>query len=328
MARRRLSAAARPSLRFVSSGAVVLDCCLGGGWPLGRIVNVVGDRSSGKTLLAIEACANFARQYREGMLFYLESEAAFDKEFAETLGLPVDRVEFIEDCVTVEGACEAIDACASKAKKAGVPALFVLDSLDALSDAAELSRGMTDASYGADKARRLSEMFRRVTKKVQQADMLLFIISQVRDKIGVVFGKRVTRSGGRALDFYATQIVWLKEKGKLHRTVRGIKRPIGIEVQAQVEKNKVGPPFRSCTFPILFGYGIDDLAASLQYLEEAGALDLVDDGLKKSNLQKFITKANRLPDKEYRALVRRTGKAVRRVWREVEDKFAPARRKY
>ena len=142
------------SLQFISSGCKLLDCVLGGGWVLGRIANIVGDRSSGKTLLAIEACANFARQYSKGNIYYREAEAAFDVRYAETLGLPTDRVDFSDSFHTVEDMFEDLTKVLESESKAG---LYIVDSLDALSDRSELKRDMDKGSYGAEKAKQMSE---------------------------------------------------------------------------------------------------------------------------------------------------------------------------
>lgn len=315
-------------VEFVHTGCTLLDCTLGGGWPLGRIVNIVGDRSSGKTLLAIEACANFAKTYADGKLFYMESEAAFNKSFARSLGMPVDRITFHEEGITVEDFYANVEAASAECKEKGVPGIFVLDSLDALSDNAEMARGIDDGSFGANKAKKLSELFRRVTRKVESANLLLIIISQVRANIGVTFGKKTSRSGGKALDFYASQIIYLTEMGKIKKTVKGITRPIGVAVRARVEKNKVGMPFRECEFEIMFGYGIDSLGANIAFLASVGDLSKVKQGLNKTNYKRFIAKSFKLPDKEYRDLSVKTDKMTVAAWDTVEEGFASARSKY
>lgn len=313
---------AQRGINFVHSGCTVLDCCLGGGWPVGRIVNLVGDKSTGKTLLGIEACVNFLRQYKQGRVYYLEAEAAFDKHYAAALGLPVEKVTFLEDVHTVEGFYREVMQVCSKPRR---PAIFVVDSLDALSDTAEMERDI-DKGEIATKARKMSQIFRRIARKVETSQVLLFIISQVRDKIGVVFGERHTRSGGKALDFYASTIVWLSEVGKLHKTISGIKRVVGVQIRAKVKKNKVGLPYRECEFPIQFGFGVDDVAACIQWLDGVGAL-------KKAlpdapPVSKLLSRLDAMREPEYRALYRQVTTAVRHEWPRIEQQFLPARSKY
>ena len=317
---------AQSGVEFISTGCTVLDCCLGGGWPLGRVVNVVGDKSTGKTLLAIEACVNFKRKFPDGKIYYLEAEAAFDKRFAAMLGLPVDEVTFIEDCNTVEQLFRELETITAKARKE--PVFFVVDSLDALSDEGEMDSDIDKGTYGSAKAKKMSQIFRRQTKRMASSKMLLMIISQVRDKLNVMFGKKTTRSGGKALNFYASQVLWLAEAGKITAVKEGIKRVTGVKVKATVEKNKVGLPYRSCQFEILFGYGVDSVSSGLEYLAEVGMLGEVDENLTHTKLKKYMVKLNRLDDDEYAGVMRQINKAVRRAWRRVETKFLPTRRKY
>ncbi|MBX4215940.1 DNA recombination/repair protein RecA [Candidatus Parcubacteria bacterium] len=260
-------------IQFIRSGCALLDCVLGGGWPLGRISNVVGDSSSGKTLLAIEAMANFFRQFPKGKCWYNEPEAAIDGEYVQALGIPFERVEHIEDCNTVEDLFKHLDVlCAeSQLPKSGPPpGLYIVDSLDALSDEAERDREINEATYGGTKAKKLSEMFRRITQQLRAANIHMMVVSQVRDNIGVSFGSKHKRSGGKALDFYASQILWLAHLDTIKRQVNKVSRAVGVEVKAKTTKNKVGLPFRDCQFQITFGYGIEDEKASKEFLSATG----------------------------------------------------------
>src|SRR5580700_7311803 len=184
---------------FLPSGSTLLDLVHGGGWGLGRVVNIVGDRSSGKTLLAIEACANFVKRYGVQNIRYNETEAAFDRAYAESIGLPVG-VTFVGDdaedetdrhgSITVE---EFFDDLGAFLEDVSVgPCLYIMDSADAMSSKAEMEREQGDATYGTEKAKAFSEGFRRHIKKIRSKQCLLIIISQIRDKIGVVFGETKT----------------------------------------------------------------------------------------------------------------------------------------
>jgi recombination protein RecA len=307
------------SVRFFSSGCSLLDCVLGGGgYPVGRIVNIVGDKSTGKTLLAIEACANFAAAYPKGRVRYREVEAAFDPPYAERLGLPLDRVELPSDsCLTVEDLFNDLDAFVSKCGREG--GLYIVDSLDALSDKAEMEDDFGKSSYGASKAKDMSKLFRRLNQKVSEHLVTVFIISQVRDKIGVSFGRKTTRSGGRALDFYASQVLYLAHVGRLKRTVRGVERAEGVAIKALCDKNKVGLPFRECEFPILFAFGVDDVTAGLDWLKEVKALD---------ELEEDIGRPDKLDGRAYAQARRVVAKAVKKGWVELESSFVPSFRKY
>lgn len=303
------------SLEFVSTGCTILNCILGGGYPIGRIVNIVGDKSTGKTLLAIEAIINFLLKYPKAKVRYHEVEAAFDKGYARNLGLPVDNVEFIEDIFTVEGLFGKLTEV-TKVKEG--PNLYILDSLDALSDEAELDRDIDKGSFGAAKAKKMSETFRRLTSKVKKSQTLFIVISQVRENIGVMFGEKYTRSGGKALDFYASQAVWLSEVQKIKKTIRKVQRVIGIQVKAKCKKNKAGIPFRECLFPIFFGYGVDDIAASLNWLKEV-------DGLGELKVEPKIENFHPPGNEENREMLE---KLVVDTWNSIEKEFLPKRKKY
>lgn len=308
---------------FLSTGCTLLDQALGGGWAERRIVNIVGDKSTGKTLLAMEAAANFVQKYPgEGEVDYEECEAAFDPRYASALGLPMSRINFGKPMETVEDLFENLN----KSVQSKVPRLKIVDSLDALSDRAEIGRDMDQGTYGAEKAKKLSQLFRRLVRKMSDSNMTLMIISQVRSNIGVTFGRSTTRSGGRALDFYCSQVLYLQHVETIKRSIGNVKRPVAIECRAKVDKNKVGLPMREVEFVLQFGYGIDDLTSNLEWLKEVGHLD--DVGISDKGLKSFIRKVNALPDDEYHAELKRIRRAVKKRWAEIESGFMPARRKY
>jgi len=324
----------KKNLDFFSSGCVVLDCILGGGWPLKRISNIVGDKSTGKTLLAIEACANFYKNWPKGRIKYYEQEAAFDTDYAKVLGFPISTdeedeeekgiVEFIEDVSTVEELFEDLEQITQEQEKNPEPVLAIIDSLDALSDKTELESKMEDGTYGVTKPKKLSQLFRRLAKKVKTANMHIMFISQIRDKIGVRFGEKYSRSGGHGLDFYASQVIWLSEIKKIKTVSKKIERVTGIEVQAKCKKNKVGPPFRICEFPIMFYYGVDDVIASLNWLKEIKALDEL--GISEKEIR---TVAETIKDPENgKELKQELDRTVTRLWYQIESDFMPKFKKY
>lgn len=307
---------------FIHSGCTLLNLALGGGWGRDRIINVVGDRSTGKTGLAIEACANFAREYGAGGIRYLEAESAFDENYAATVGLPKD-LKIKSGIATVENfygdLLEFLD------QKPEGPALYVLDSLDALSDDDEMGRGIGSATYGTSKARKLSEIFRRATEPLARKQCTLMIISQVRDNIGVTFGETKTRSGGRALDFYASQIVWLSELGKIKRTFHGVERTTGIRVRARVRKNKLGMPHREAEFPLIFNYGIDDEVSMLDWLSKNKLKSTEEIAASFKALGKAREKGDRPAVQAMRA---EWAQRVLDAWTDVEAALAPPMPKY
>lgn len=311
--------------KFFSTGCSLLDCAIGYGWPMGKIINVVGDKSTGKTLLAIEGFTNFHLAYPDGDMHYVEGESAFDIPYAERLGLPAADVEIHEDVDTVEQFFDVLQAvCDRKSKE---PALVVLDSLDSLSDAEELGKKITENASMAKKARQMSQLFRRLVRLCGQTNTTVFIISQVRDKINVMFGRKHSRSGGRALDFYASIVLYLAEIGKIHKTRKGVKRTVGVNIKAKVDKNKVAEPFREVSFPIMFNYGVDDIQAAIDWLIEVKHEEVIQDlnlGSKPTpvKIERAIEEFGMLDLRET------LGADVRRVWRLIEKDFRPTRSKY
>jgi recombination protein RecA len=309
-------------LEFIDTGSTLLNHVVGGGWPLTRISNVVGDKSTGKTLLAIEATNAFVKQFPEATPRYRESEAAFDQEFAAKIGMPVERVDFGEqELNTVEDFYDDLNDYLKSLNKQ--PGLYILDSLDALSSSDELKRDFGDGSYGTGKAKDMGKLLRMLVREVKRSRTHLMIISQERDNIGVMFGKRSTRSGGRALDFYASQVLWLAKKGNTEITRGGVKRPVGVEIKAKCEKNKIAIPLRQCDFNIRFNFGIDDITSCLDWLEEVKMLDAVT-SLKRADYDKFVSG---LTDEEYWQKVKEVGVIAAEAWLKVEERFAPERKR-
>lgn len=324
--------AAKSNLDYVRSGCMLMDCALSGGWVLGRVANIVGDRSAGKTLLAIEACANFAITYPTGMIRYAESESAFDEQYAGALGMPLDRVDFGHDrpMRTVEDWYNDMTAFLDAREKDKRPGLYILDSFDALSDDAEMDREIDKGSFGAAKAKKSGELFRKLIDRIEASKVLLIVVSQIRDKLNVTFGETKTRSGGRALDFYATHIVWLAEIGKIKKTVDKVERVIGVNVRARVKKNKVGLPFRECDYPIIFGYGVDDLTAGVEWLLSVGEEEALRDELEISKAGYKVRLANMRdrPGSEIKEFRDKLVKLVTRKWAAIDTKFVPKGSKY
>jgi len=252
--------------------------------------------------------------------------------------MPVESVTFVpNEDNTVETMFEVLDEqILPSHEKSKQPGIFIIDSLDAISDRAELNRKIDDATFGGNKAKKLSEFFRRITARVEQSKIHLMVISQIRDNIGVTFGSKKTRSGGKALDFYASQILWLAEKKKHKKSVNKIERPVGIQVVANCKKNKVGLPFRTCEFPIYFGYGVDDFVAHLHFLREAGYLQEVvhitgidKDTCPQREVDAFIRKyRSDLSSEDFNKVRKELNKIVIKVWEKIEKSFLPKYSKY
>lgn len=263
-------------LDFIKSGCHLLDLVLGGGWAIGRVSNVVGDNSTGKSLIAIEACANFAQQYPKGRIVYHEVESAFDEGYAEMLGMPLDLTTFVRDEIddydTVEGLFNYLDKeVLSKASKE--PVLYILDTQDFLTDKAEKSRKIDDGTYALEKNKLLNRLYRQLVRNMEKSKVHFMVVSQTRDNINVSFGRKWRVTGEGALKFAASQRIQLADLGKIPKTVRGITSSAGIRVKANCFKNKVGLPYRTCEFPLYFGFGIDSNEASLNWLKEVNGLD-------------------------------------------------------
>lgn len=325
----------KKGIDFIPSGCKWLDLNLGGGWAIGRISNIVGGKSTGKTLLAMEACANLIIRYPTGQIYYHETESSFDVNYAEALGIPIDKIIFvnklsrenldqlkIKDINTVEGTFKYLTKVVLRKKK--TYCLYIIDSLDALDAFASSKEDLDEGGYaGARKAGFLSEMFRKVNERLSNHNIHLMIVSQIRAKMNVTFGKKETRSGGNALNHVVSQEVWLKERRKIKATINKIERIVGVDVIAKVEKNKVGIPFRECEFPILLGYGVDEVTSGLRFLEIHNALDRLSF---KGRRLKFI--ADSIRDDGDKEKTKEINDLVSVVWREVETGFLPKRGKY
>jgi RecA/RadA recombinase len=350
----------KDGIEFVRAGCAVFDAMCGGGYPLGRVVNIVGDKSAGKTLLTMEAFANFHQQWPEDPMRYGESEHAFDEPYAEAIGIPMGSISMpskevdskgkpvpfqtIEDFASdLEAFC---DRCIKGKHHGGI---YAVDSLDALSDEAEMNRseklakarvrerddddgegGKVAGTYGAAKAKQMSEMFRRLVRKLEEANVLLIVVSQLRDNIGAMFGEKSKRSGGRALDFYASIVVWVRDIGKIKQTREGITRVIGVDVQARVKKNKVGLPFRECEYPIMFGYGIDDLSADVEWLFSVKRDDVLlrEFAMSKEGYKVRLANLRNKGGESVREMRKRLREVVFNEWRTIEQGFLPKARKY
>ena len=328
-----ISTSEEDSMVFFSSGCTILDAALGGGWACGRVANVLGESSTGKTLLGIEAAANFSQQFPDAHIVHIDTEAAFDPEYAQTLGLNLDDIELFEGFSTVEQIATLFDNILEDREggqsPAAAPCLVILDSIDALTTNAEVARSMEDGTFGLEKAKLLSQLFRRYIRRMNACGITLMIMSQVRANLNAgPFGKQTITSGGKALKFYVSQQLELTHLKQIKKTAKGNERVVGCMVKAQVIKNRCGPSFRTAQFPLLFGYGIHDEGASLQFIVQSGRGKQVGIADTLAAATAFLKKVEASSPEERAAHVSKIREVAMETWSDIESEFAPTRSKY
>jgi len=329
-------------VEFINTGSIGLNLAVSGkgrdgGWPRGRIINLVGDGSSGKTLLALEFCAYVYHRMmgKESDLFpkvkkirivYDNGEMVMDFPVASMYGKDfADHIEWEHSKYVEQFGRRFTREC--QEIKEGTLVMYVLDSLDSLTSEAGLERfeeaakkdKAEDGSYGVEKPKYLSaSFFANITSLMAGKDITLIIISQIRSKIGVTFGEKYSRAGGKAMDFYTHCVVWLAEVEKLKKTFRGEERVYGIRTLAKVKRSKVWKPFREMELIILFDYGIDDIGTTISYLwgPKVKLLEWNGQEFKREDLVKHIEE-NNLQDE--------LAEKVENWWDEIEENLKPDR---
>lgn len=254
------------NIPFIPSGSLALDQALGiGGYPRGRIVEIYGPESSGKTTLAIHAIAN--AQKAGGIAAFIDAEHAFDRFYAQKLGVDVENL-LISQPDNGEQALEIADHLI----RSGAIDIIVIDSVAALTPKAEIEGEMGDSRMGLQ-ARLMSQALRKLTANINKTNTCCIFINQLREKIGVMFGNPETTTGGNALKFYATVRVDIRRISQLKEGDEAL----GNRARVKIVKNKLAPPFRKAEFDIMFGEGISrmgeliDLGVDYEILKKAGS---------------------------------------------------------
>ena len=289
----------------ISTGSMALDLALGvGGVPRGRVIEIYGPESSGKTTLALHVAAE--AQNKGGMVAFVDAEHALDVVYARKLGVDVDNL-LVSQPDTGEQALDITEILV----RSGAIDVLIIDSVAALVPRAEIEGEMGDHHVGLQ-ARLMSQALRKLTGTISKSRTSVIFINQIRMKIGVMFGNPETTTGGNALKFYASQRLDIRRIGAL----KDGDQVVGNRTRVKVVKNKVAPPFKNAEFDIIYGEGISkegdilDMGVSLDIVEKSGAwYSFQDDriGQGRQNVKRFLAENTDIRDRIAEQILQKTG---------------------
>ena len=304
------------NIEAISTGSLGLDLALGiGGLPKGRIIEVYGPESSGKTTLALQVVAS--AQKKEGICAFIDAEHALDPVYAKNLGVDVDKL-LVSQPDAGEQALEIADTLV----KSGAVDVLVVDSVAALVPKAELEGDMGDSHMGLH-ARLMSQALRKLTSSISRSNAMVIFINQIRMKIGVMFGSPETTTGGNALKFYASVRLDIRRIGQ----IKDKDQIVGNQTRVKVVKNKVAPPFKITEFDILYGEGISkegeiiDLGVAEGFVEKSGSWYSFNGnriGQGRENAKKFLLDNKEIAD-EIEGMIRKKNNTSEEEQEQLEE---------